>query len=959
MSTSAATNAIAFGPFRLLPAQKLLLESGRPVRLGSRALEILIILSDRSGALVTKEELVARVWPNTFVDESNLKVHVAALRKVLGDGQAGNRYVINVPGRGYQFVASISRVEETSPPPLGDDAPSLRHNLPAPLNRIVGRSGVVESLLAQVSADRLVSIVGPGGIGKTTVALAVAHQLIGTYAHGIWFLDLAPVGDPALIASALASVLGVAVYSEDAVPSLISFLRDKRALIVLDSCEHVIEAAAILADALLKGCPNLQILATSREPLRGPGEHVQRLPPLDVPPTSAPLTADKALTFSAVQLFVERASACLDGFALNDQDAPIVSEICDRLDGNALAIELAAGRVDAFGVGGIGRRLDDRFRLLTSGRRTASPRHQALSAAIDWSYNLLPPAEKAVLRRLGVLVGGFTLEAASAVVVDENVGAADAVDAVVNLVGKSLISADVEGASARYRLLDTTRAYARDKIVESDDYSRIARRHADYYRILFDGASSEASKQTISDWVTLYGGHVDNVRAALDWAFSASGDETVGVLLTVATVPLWLSLSLMDECRWRVRRALDSAERGLEPATRDQMTLYAGLGVALYSIGPSPEATAAWTSALEIAQSLDDSDHRLRALWGLWTIGVTGGKQRPGLALAREFFALATKANDLVARLVADRMVGISLHFLGDNRKGRQHIERMLSASRGLDRRPHVVRFQFDQFVASTAYLARVLWIMGLPDQALRTAESSVTEARTLGHTNSLCYVLGSGACAVALLSGDLVVAERYVTTLLEQSQKHMLALWNIMGLCFSGSLDIMSGRAEAGLQTLRQGVDALRDAGFVLYHTAALAELAKGLGMTGRAPEGLNIIDRALEQARRNHERWCLSELLRIKGDLLLLQQGLQATVAAETLFLESLGWARRQEALSWELRTAVSLARLRMMERRNDEAHAAIAPVYGRFSEGFSTADLRSAKQLLSELGRGLQHG
>ena len=370
MSRPDATLTIAFGPFHLLPSRRLLLESGRPVRLGNRAVEILIALVERSGEIVSKDELNARVWPNTFVEEGNLKVHVSSLRKALGDGVGGNRYIINVPRRGYQFVASVSRPDH---PQSARQSDLLRPRL----SRMIGRGATVDALSAQLRRSTLLTIVGPGGVGKTSVALAVAQRLLGSYHDGTLFVDLAPIGDPLLVPSALASLLKVAVQSADPTLGLIGFLENKQMLLVLDSCEHVLSIASSFAERLLANCPEISILATSREPLRADGEYLLRLPPLEVPPPRQhPMTAFEALSFSAVQLFVERASAALNGYQLTDVDAPVVAEICRTLEGNPLAIELAAGRAEVFGVEGLGSRLDNRFQILKGGRRAALPRHQ-------------------------------------------------------------------------------------------------------------------------------------------------------------------------------------------------------------------------------------------------------------------------------------------------------------------------------------------------------------------------------------------------------------------------------------------------------------------------------------------------------------------------------------------------------------------------------------------------------
>src|SRR5262245_46688499 len=295
-----ADHTITFGPFRLLLGPHLLLEGEKPLRLGSRALDILLVLVERPGDVVTKEELVAKVWPDTVVEEGNLRVHMAALRKALGDGQAGNRYVATIPGRGYRFVAPIS-LSETVPsePPA---APASGHNLPGLLTRLVGRTKTVETLVGQVQERRFITIAGAGGIGKTALALAVAHELGTSFRDSFRFVDFAAVSDPLLVPGALAAALGVAIRSGDAVSDLIAFLRDKEMLLVLDNCEHVIDAAAALTAEILNGAPGVHILATSREPLRANGERVHRLLPLDVPASASGLPAADALRFAAVQL---------------------------------------------------------------------------------------------------------------------------------------------------------------------------------------------------------------------------------------------------------------------------------------------------------------------------------------------------------------------------------------------------------------------------------------------------------------------------------------------------------------------------------------------------------------------------------------------------------------------------------------------------------------------------------
>jgi predicted ATPase len=431
-------------------------------------------LVERAGELVSKDELMARVWPNTFVEESNLKVQVAGLRRALGDRRGSHRYLATISGRGYRFVAPVMFADGLA------TRAGRAHNLPVPIARMIDRTDAVIVLKTQLSRHRLVTIVGPGGIGKTTVALALARGLVGAYEDGVRFVDLAPLKDAHLAPSALAAALGLEICSEEPIAGLIEALREKRMLLVLDNCEHVIEAVADIAAGLLTGAPGIWILATSRAPLRAEGERVHRLPPLESPPRSAGLTAAAALAFPAVQLFVEHATASLGGFELSDADAPLVAEICRRLDGVPLAIELAAARIDAFGVRGLAAYLDHALQLLTGGRRPAGPRHHSLRANLDWDHDLLREDEQVVLRRLANFVGGFTMEAASAVAAGGGVTAAEVVARVANLVAKSLIAADVGGTATRYRLLETTRAYALEKLAASGEFEAVGNHYAGY-----------------------------------------------------------------------------------------------------------------------------------------------------------------------------------------------------------------------------------------------------------------------------------------------------------------------------------------------------------------------------------------------------------------------------------------------------------------------------------------------
>jgi predicted ATPase/DNA-binding winged helix-turn-helix (wHTH) protein len=941
---------ISFGAFRLLPAQQLLLEGDRPVHVGSRARDILVALIERSGQVLSKQELLDRVWPNTFVEEGNLKVHVAALRRALGDGQAGKRYIANIPGRGYSFVAPVHHSAVSGGIEPTFEKIKARQDLPMPLTRMVGRSDTVAALSAQVTRQRFVTIVGAGGIGKTTVALAVADTLAGTFEDGVRFVDLAPLSDPLLVPGALATVLGVGAGSEQPLSNVISFLREKHLLIVIDNCEHLVEAAARMAEDVLKGAQQVHILATSREALRSEGERVHRLAPLAFPPSGIELTAAEALAFPSIQLFVERAAACLDGFELGDVEAPLVAEICRRLDGIALAIEIVAGRVDTFGVVGLAARLDERFSLLLRGRRTALPRHQTLHTTLDWSYALLPELQQLVLRRLAVFAGTFTMESAGAVLADGDTPPSEVVDAIADLIAKSLVAASVDAAVALYRLLDTTRAYALVKLEECKERDRFARRHAEHYRALLDQAYDEWQREPATDWLQHHRHNADNVRAALDWAFSPIGDVDTGIALTVVAVPLWFHLSLTRECEERIDRALAA------PATSrtldQEMRLHAARAWSLMQTkGLGTETLATWGRVLETSERQENRDYQLRALWGQWAGLLNQGELRAALALAKRFSELAASAGDKLAILVGDRMVGYILHLLGDQAEARHYIERMLGKYEVPVIGAQMIRFVFDQRATARCFLARILWLQGRPKQAVLMVKSIVDGAASGSDTLTLCQVLVQAACPVALFVGDLPLVERYVSMLIDNAARG-LTFWQGWGRCFRGVLLLKSGDLDRGLPELEAALAELREIQYGVYYIVFQSEFASALGRAGNIAEGLAAIDEALARSEQNEERWYFAELLRIKGELILSYGATHAQGEAETYYHRSLEWARRQQTIAWELRTATSLSRLWKDQHRASEALALLAPIYDRFAEGEDTNDLLVAKALLQEL-------
>ncbi len=780
-------DAILFGPFRLIPSRRLLLESGAPVQLGSRALDLLIALAERPGEVIGKSDLIARAWPNTTIDERNLKFNISALRKKLHDGHDGSRFIVTIPGRGYCLVAPLTypKVAEGEPPSVQNRSPHSdipHHPLP-----IFGRDSAVALLASRLPAQRFVTIAGPGGIGKTTVAIAVAQKLTNVYDGGIRFFDLTPASDLSHVENRIRAHLGMSSTTNTAIQPSPAAQSGRTTLVILDNCEHLVEASAQFANSLIQDVPTVHILATSREPLRVAGEHVFRLSSLGLPDLSTTKSTAEALQFAAVELFVDRVRASLDSFAFRDEDVPTVVDICQKLDGIPLAIELAAARVEAYGVRGVSEQLDDCLRLLTHGRRASIPRHRTMRATLDWSHDHLCEIERAILRRLAVFCGLFTLDTAKAVVATNNVSIHDVIDTVAGLVAKSLLTVEVRGALQLYRMLNPTRAYAREKLFESGEFDRIAQRHADFFRELFRAMEHQWDSQEVPECPSESAHLLCDIRAALVWSFS-----------------------------------------------------------------PCKEAN----------------------------------------------------------------------------------------------------RFHVDTRIAARVALAREQWHKGFPDQSARMAQDCLEAASALDHPPSLAYALAVAVCPIASITGNDTAHDRGIAMLSEIAEKNDLKAFRSWANCLRGILAVNRGEWMTGRRHLESELENPPNSTAFSYHLFQI-KLALAQARTGDFQRAFSTINQAIDHSDPGEIRWCVSELLRTKGKLVLLENKADAAVVAENLFRRSIDRARRQGSLSWELRASTSLARLLDEYGRATEARDLLSSVYGRFSEGFGTRDLVAAERLLHRLG------
>jgi predicted ATPase/DNA-binding winged helix-turn-helix (wHTH) protein len=715
--------ALRFGRYALLPARRQLLMDGVPVAIGSRALDLLQVLIARRDRTVLKSELLDLVWPDVVVEEGNLHVQVSALRKLLG-GQV----IVTVPGRGYRFVASLE--DEPARTPVPTPGRAATPPLPAELSPLIGRDDALTTLVDLVSSHGLVTITGAGGIGKTRLAFAVARELAAQWRDGVAWVDGASVHDPAQLTRAVAQSLQITLEGACSFEQLALALQPRSMLLLIDNCEHLLDATAAVIAALQKTAPEVRLLLTSQQILRLPGEQVFSVPPLALPGS----TDQPDERFGALRLFAERARAIDRQFRIDEGNGAAVADICRQLDGLPLAIELAAARVKLLGVHGLRERLGQRLRLLTGGSRTALPRHQALRAALEWSYALLGPAEQAAWRRLGVFVGGFTLSLAQQVALDSVDSDSDEwamLDALSALVDRSLVSVD-PGEPVRYRLLETMRVYALEQLDSAGETTALRTRHARALANLFAAVDEsrwgDQGTASASDLTEQLRPEIDNARAALDWSMQTA-DWPTAITLAGAGASLYVQLGLSRELLpilRALRPHLDEA-----PASA-QVNLLWRLGTLGVQAGMSQE---------ELLQIKEEAVAKARA---------AGFRRRLQTTLAALGFTYARQGAIATAEQVGREL--LALERTGDPayvRGLRLTVEMMI----------HEHRDDIEQVVASLGQQRAIL--LGAADEAipLMTCESNlVAYLNTLGRFDEAA-ALGTSLIARPDLPRTLIYA--------------------------------------------------------------------------------------------------------------------------------------------------------------------------------------------------------
>ena len=914
-----------FGAFRLVRQARQLCLGAAPVRLGGRALELLFVLVERAGEVVSRAELERLIWPNSIVEDSCLRVHIGALRKALGEGAGEARYIANVPGRGYSFVAPVNVVRAAATPTPAPAAGA--RTLPLRMTSVLGRDEVLRQLREQLPRCRLATVVGHGGIGKTTVALCLASALQDAYPDGACFVDLALLSNGIQIPDALGASLGLELAGEGARAALERWLAPRRLLLVLDNCEHLIEDATALVERVLRIAPGIDIVATSREPLDAEGECVHRLAPLACPPADPALTLEEAMRYPALQLLASRARASMDTFQLGQAELPAAIALCRRVDGVPLAIEFAAARIGLLGLHGVLEQLDDRLRLLGSGRRTVLPRHRTLRALLDWSHDLLSPAEQRVLRCCAVFAGPFALESAVAVA-----GGAGVARSVLALVSKSLLSADTRGPDARFVLLGITRAYAIDKLAEDPERAQVAQRHARHTAALVEQCEQAWEGIDAVSWLACASDLVGNLRAALDWAFGPEGDPALGVRLAASPTALASSLFGEPELARHAGAALAAIRAGAESDPLDEARLQAMLaGAALLGNGARPGQAPDWAPferALLQAEQGGRPAALAEALYHTARRCNGAGLYRLGHGHAQHMARVAERAGLARVLPVAWRVQVHSLHMLGVHGAAASLAQQVLDARAG--KAPLRLAGPVGPTVSMRMLLARSHWLQGRGSEALALARDTLALGRD-GAPVALAWALALGALPVALWHGADDWAHELAGDLGAHAERHALTYW--------------SAWAQLYRQVLVARASQANDMSCAAWHVDAKQGDHLATFWTGLAGE------QARQRCDDGQVGWCAAEVWRASGEQLLAGEPGAAggARAAEALFLRALSLARQQGARAWELRCATSLARLWQGPGDGGRAAALLEPLVHSLGSTHDGADLRAARALL----------
>ncbi|RZI56920.1 MAG: hypothetical protein EOP37_22285 [Rubrivivax sp.] len=940
-----SSRAYGFGPFTLKRHERSLHRGGEPIPLGERATDLLLALVENGARVVSKNDLMARAWPDTVIDESTLRFHIASLRKALGDDSTQSRYIVNVSGRGYCFVAAVERFSALPAPGSMAMGTSMTTSTPMPpavrAARLIGRDAALADLERRLRERRFVSIVAAGGMGKSTIAFALAEKLRRDFPDGVAVLDVSVIVDESQVAPTLAHQLGLVYAAGGAAEALCRWFQHRQALVLLDNCETQVEACALLAKAILQHAPGVHLLTTSREALRVLGEWVLQLKPLTCPPRpplashpllpSYRLSADEARSFSAVELALSLASAARPGFAPSEAELQLLCELVRRLDGMPLAIELTLAQLASLDLDGIVSQLDEKLLLGRGPVDGVIDRHRTLKALLDWSYERLTGDEQAVLRRLSVCNGPFTLAAAEAVAADHALTEDQVTRAVMGLGAKSLLTIDGGGHGITYRQLDSTRAYATHRLGDGPEGRQARVQQCVYLHDLMLRAERQRSRMSLADWMAEFGPANNDMRACIAWAFGAHGDLIRGIRLVAASIGFAHQMTLAGEYGGHVRRALGALPRLSRPEPELELRLLEGLSLLdILSRGVSREMTTTQARMLSLATQLGNERLIIQALNSHFVTRFFGEGDYPAAAAVQsEISGIAAQSSDAAEyEPLLERLQLQALHGLGRHEAARRPLE-----SRLLDPRPRQRMrppFPVDMTVMTRMLLVRIHWLQGRADDAL----DLVADLRFMAERDvrfALANACAWSICPLHLWCGD---ESRAIAAIDEMHRQAAL-----LDIPFVAAWACAFDRARA----VRFGTPRrLPDGPAEMREATARGVVAELLGTVH-----FSLVTPALREGlRRGTLGWATPEILRAVGETRLLEGDVAGARAA---FVQARRVARQHGALAWELRAATSLARLHLRDAQPSSARSVLEPVLARFEQGWRTADVLEAQALL----------
>lgn len=920
---------ISFGVYTLWPRARILHDELGPVQLGGRALDLLIVLVSHAGEVVPKDELMRAVWPDVSVGEGNLRVHMTALRKALGSGDGDARYVVNVAGRGYSFVAPVSR---RAPLVLLD----RRNDLTTTRSNVIGRDELILSLGDRLQHAALVTLVGAGGMGKTTVAREVARRLMRMGSRPVHWVDLSQVPDDRAVAEECALALGLKCRPQEAVSAIVSLLQAKPVLLVLDCCERVVRGATLLVEKLIDELPQLALLATSREALRAHGEEVIRLPPLSLPADDEAVTAATAGDYAAIRLFIERAKSLGTSFGVHDADIPTVARLCTKLDGIPLAIELAAGHLIAFGLHDLVTILERRLTLVDLGRRTAEERHHTMQATLDWSYGLLSDPERLLIQRLSVFEGATTLRAIVAVTAIAPLGEAEVIQGVARLVDKSLLAVRSLPSGVAYRLLDTTRSYAASRLEEAGESGLLARRLAVY--MLEEIAASrriEGSKPLAEAWLGPSCPNLTNLRAAVSWASSNASEVALALDLISAAAPLLMQLSLLPVCEHLAAQGLALLPSLPGSTSEFEMHLSAFRGGAtLGTRGPVDDALSTLESALSAAKQRGNVNYQGLVLSGLYWLWIYRGESSRAIGCAKTISTIDAEPDDSAA--------SISAHYIAmaTTQSGDQALASTLHAQAKL-KSPHVnlgrfMRIGSDPGIFTKVFHVKTLWLVGQPEQALRLYEECLGALRAPEHALYICWALNEVMIPFHCDRRDWASASEASAELDRAARGQSMTIRIHAARAAARAIELLQGEGDLG--AFEHELAVLGAGKFHALMPWLDGVLGQALARQGRTSDAIAHLQRAIDACRRSTNGWWLAELTRLLAEALDLNQPGPTSAGLETI-QAAYSTAREQGALLLARRAAVSWMKLARQTNETERARAALRSTLALLPE--STTD------------------